>query len=136
MRRMIESCRTTDSATSGTTLQYRNLDIQSVRDRMEEIVAITTIYIWKNKPEDRYNPFSDDVRPELKCSKLIDDPYSAFIVAGIGIVAGEKAFEVLSKLNLNLVWSDEYIPLEDQQSYALIKDWLKPIEEKKDEPEI
>ena len=62
--------------------------------------------------------------PTLEYCPFVDD-IAFYIVAGIGIVAGKKAFKILSQLNIHFEWSDTHIPLEEQDSdvVRLIQKW-------------
>ena len=58
-------------------------------------------------------------------SKYVADN-TAYIMAGVGIVAGKNAFDFLQRVPPRLVWSKRYIALEDQSSeYAqMIAKWI------------
>jgi len=85
-----------------------------------------TILIWKGEMKPPFIPILEK-RPVLIQSEYVREENVAYIVSGIGIVAGKKAYEYLIQLPMVLEWSDEYIPLEKQQgemSEVLLK-WIK-----------
>ena len=67
-----------------------------------------TLYIWKGD-----SIFNLSERPQLINCKYLDED-DAYFVAGIGIASGKNAYFKILKMNIQLLWSDNYIDLEEQ----------------------
>ena len=85
-------------------------------DRIEEMRRRSFLKIWRGPKRD--SPlwmWCMYEKPALRISELIADN-TIYIMAGVGIIAGVDAFKILDSFVMQLEWSDEYIPLEDQDS--------------------
>jgi len=80
-------------------------------DRLEEMRRRSVLKIWRGPH------FLDFIRekPLLRVSGMIAGN-TIYIMAGVGIVAGRDMYNMLNSFTMMLEWSDDYIPLEDQES--------------------
>jgi len=132
--------------TSGSTTAWTlpgNISLESIFTSYAHIDRImkefpNVIKIWKGDPGDdllhaQHYLWSLPLAPILRCSDLIRG-WVCYMIAGFGIVAGSEAFKTLSQLSMELVWSDEYIALEDQDNdiARMLVSWAKKSEEKND----
>lgn len=110
---------------AGTTSNWPVVDYDTFITRMKQYLEgpQVVIYIWKGPVENRYM-FPEKLVPELHFSSLVLNDRVAYLMAGFGIVAGKQAYDLLVQLGVELEWSDEYIPLEEQRDYHLIRDNL------------
>ena len=91
-----------------------------VENLLDSLMKLIEIYVWRG-PRPRFNK---DLFPKLHCSDLVKED-AAYIVAGVGIVAGVDAYDFLDEVGVILQWSDEYIPLEEQNCFSLLKGFVK-----------
>ena len=88
--------------------------MEKATEMVEELVNITAIRIWKGEDGLFHNI---KLRPELHFSEYLPDN-NLFLLAGEGVVAGAKAYQLMRRMGVQLVWSDEFIPLAEQESEA------------------
>ena len=80
-----------------------------ILDKFNKVKRTCILKIWKGP--NTYLQVKD--LPSITYSKLIPDGI-CYIMAGVGIIAGIDAFDYLMRIPIVLEWSENYIPLEDQ----------------------
>ena len=91
-----------------------------LKKRWEESKLFVTIDVWKGDSSlIKRGPF-----PKLHKSDYVEED-KAFIMAGVGIIAGKKAYDFLDEVGVILQWSDTHIPLEDQAWYHFFEDVIR-----------
>lgn len=119
---MMEGCSSSTTANS-TTAEAPTIEsiIQAVKEADRILLAPVTIYIWRGeKNKTIRSPILCIDLPILKCSDMIGEA-SGYLMAGVGIVAGRLVYDYLCQIGAVLKWSDEFIPLEDQEWYHIMR---------------
>ncbi len=80
-------------------------DVEGSREMMVELYAslLSKRLIFVPKEPSICPVFHQPVEPELYCDKNIERDKS-YIVAGMGVVAGEEAYRILNDSNTILSW--------------------------------
>ncbi len=68
-------------------------------------------FIWKGDKRIQILPLKN--RPKLLKSDLLNED-KAYVMAGVGIIAGKKAYDYILSMFLALEWSDEFIDPQEQ----------------------
>jgi hypothetical protein len=105
-----------ENTMEGMSAEEMLVKMNQTREEMEQLKKQTdqVIKIWRGLRGFMIKPLS--LKPQIHLSPYLLDEYSVVIMAGVGLVAGEAAYDMLMKLPIALEWSDEYIALEDQDS--------------------
>lgn len=91
------------------------LDIDKLlelKKRIESWPKKPVLFIWKG--DTSLLPLRD--KPLFAIGQYLQDAHAVYLVAGVGLIAGKKAYEKLLKLNFELRWSQSFMELEEQES--------------------
>lgn len=110
----------TNTTSAATDCLGKNITIDDIKHTVSLLKRFDrpTIYIWNGKKIGESRGFRYLLplpeKPQIKPSSYLLDEDVFYIVAGIGIVACEKMCKRIETFNLNLMWSDSPMDLDEQ----------------------
>lgn len=91
-----------DTFTGGYTSKLTLDDLEKTMALIEALKPQLIIKVWKG----HFNCYRTDRPPIFRVSELVDDDI-AYVVAGLGLIAGKGIFPKIQKFNPILEWVDK-----------------------------